>query len=643
MVSRMLGGTFPADHKPTVGMENKKTVVVAAGKAFSLNLWDRGGGGSTYGAILKAFYKKVSAAMIVFDVNSYDSFECIQECVTELVKFVPAGCPVLIVGNKVDLAGEVDPDEARQLCSMLESTLKSAVSYSETSSADGRGVSAAFEKLACMAAGLWTAEAEAEAAEPDAQIMTIEVPEGVEAGQTLLVTGPQGNDIEVEVPQGVVAGDTFEIAVAAEDKKKNDDGGRGDQTIERRVTKMKQLAVDTGAEVLASLGPVPEPGQELGVFRIDSDAQGLEPEPVALFEIEASATPAPPGEVETGVPVYRAEPEARSNRLTGPAAELCGKLFDAIDEDSSGFLEEAEGKKYLSCSGCNPTNLDYYWSDLLRTADENGDGRISKDEFLVYILRDEELDALGGFDDKEHGRGMEVQLRLMGSAGALCGRLFDAIDVDESGSLEEAEGKNYLSYTTHRGLHNECDASDLDNIWSDLLRAADKNGDACISKAEFLEHVLSLVELDEFGGFVDKAHEVAISEHAAHAEHAAFSPVKKSRAEDAASDASDSSSGTSSGHRIKRFEVDRLHARLAAVQQELADERRSHAATCEELEGLREATASSVVDSVVKQIISQHPGGEGGDESWRALYEERTTELEALRESTAETMVEMVK
>ena len=111
----------------------------------------------------------------------------------------------------------------------------------------------------------------------------------------------------------------------------------------------------------------------------------------------------------------------RQLRLMGSAGDLCGKLFDAIDDDSSGYLEEAEGMIYLSCSGCDPTELQYYWKDLLRAADKNGDGRISKDEFLEYTLGDEELDGSGAFEDKEFGGQIAAQLRLFGLGAALDG------------------------------------------------------------------------------------------------------------------------------------------------------------------------------------------------------------------------------
>ena len=82
----------------------------------------------------------------------------------------------------------------------------------------------------------------------------------------------------------------------------------------------------------------------------------------------------------------------RSLERRVPAHELVAALFDAADSDGSGFMEETEGKRFLATAGCAAAELDYYWQDLVRTADVNKDGKISKDEFLTYILGDEELD-----------------------------------------------------------------------------------------------------------------------------------------------------------------------------------------------------------------------------------------------------------
>merc|ERR1711871_1923374 len=95
----------------------------------------------------------------------------------------------------------------------------------------------------------------------------------------------------------------------------------------------------------------------------------------------------------------RAELAAGQEPLYGdtPAGKLVASLFDVIDADGSGYLEIDEGRRFLCAAGCDISEVDYYWQDIVRTADTNDDGRISKDEFLAYILGDEELDSSGAF------------------------------------------------------------------------------------------------------------------------------------------------------------------------------------------------------------------------------------------------------
>ena len=57
-----------------------------------------------------------------------------------------------------------------------------------------------------------------------------------------------------------------------------------------------------------------------------------------------------------------------------------GTLFDFIDADKSGYLEAEEGRMFMMVTGCEEDELDYYWSDVVRAADKNGDGKISKAE-----------------------------------------------------------------------------------------------------------------------------------------------------------------------------------------------------------------------------------------------------------------------
>ena len=83
----------------------------------------------------------------------------------------------------------------------------------------------------------------------------------------------------------------------------------------------------------------------------------------------------------------------------GPAAELAGALFDVIDADGGGDLDEQETKRYLSVLGTSDADLDERWSTMLAAADTDGDGLIDREEFLTYILKDEELTEDGAFVD----------------------------------------------------------------------------------------------------------------------------------------------------------------------------------------------------------------------------------------------------
>ena len=109
---------------------------------------------------------------------------------------------------------------------------------------------------------------------------------------------------------------------------------------------------------------------------------------------DASLTAAPKPAPRHGPP--RHGPQA------GPAAALYAELFEAVDSDGSGFLDEAEGKHFLRCSGCEEAQLDYYWADLVRTADTDRDGRVGKAEFLTHTVGNEDMDASGDFVDAQH-------------------------------------------------------------------------------------------------------------------------------------------------------------------------------------------------------------------------------------------------
>ncbi len=82
---RSLIGTdgFNPEYAPTLGLEHQKVRIEAHHfghfrKEMTVEVWDRGGA-AQYGAVSSAFWKKTSAALLVFDRTSRESFDALGE------------------------------------------------------------------------------------------------------------------------------------------------------------------------------------------------------------------------------------------------------------------------------------------------------------------------------------------------------------------------------------------------------------------------------------------------------------------------------------------------------------------------------------------------------------------------------------
>ena len=85
-----------------------------------------------------------------------------------------------------------------------------------------------------------------------------------------------------------------------------------------------------------------------------------------------------------------------------------------------GSIVELEAKVYLRIHGARAPaeEVEDYWQNMLRTADTNGDGEISKTEFLEYVLQDEELDDNGDYKDKQDEDNIQTELAEVRTAAA---------------------------------------------------------------------------------------------------------------------------------------------------------------------------------------------------------------------------------
>ena len=263
----------------------------------------------------------------------------------------------------------------------------------------------------------------------------------------------------------------------------------------------------------AAAAPPPLPEAPGGPPPLPGAPQAASPPPLPGASKPAGPPALPPKPAAGGPPPLKPKSLPAADPPTGYATELAGGLFDVIDADNGGDLDEEETKRYLKAMGVPENQLDQRWKTMLTAADTDGDGLIDRDEFLAYILKGEELTADGAFANEEREAELTeaiIMLQMihhhhMGPAAELAGALFDVIDADGGGDLDEQETKKFLSVM---GVEDK----DLSDRWKVMLTAADTDGDGTIDRAEFLTYILKDEELTEDGGFANEEREAELTE-----------------------------------------------------------------------------------------------------------------------------------
>merc|ERR1712216_1117780 len=84
------------------------------------------------------------------------------------------------------------------------------------------------------------------------------------------------------------------------------------------------------------------------------------------------------------------------------ASQLVSAFFNAADASSSGYLPEAEGRHYLRIIGC---------PGMAGGLPSNDPTRISKAEFVAYVLREEGVGDSDNFPQPHRNDEIAAQLR----------------------------------------------------------------------------------------------------------------------------------------------------------------------------------------------------------------------------------------
>jgi len=174
---------------------------------------------------------------------------------------------------------------------------------------------------------------------------------------------------------------------------------------------------------------------------------------------------------------------------TSPASEIIDAFFQAIDIDSSGYIDEAEALVIAKVGfGQDEEAAAKYWKDLC-SSDADNDNKISKEEFVAWwTIKTASKTNDDGTFETEYSKYIITSLEKIQSvakADVLCNAFFDAMDLDGSGQIEENEAK-----TISKNGFGQDEAAATE-FWKKMLKDMDTNHDSKISREEYTAYWMS--------------------------------------------------------------------------------------------------------------------------------------------------------
>ncbi|KAK8768015.1 hypothetical protein V5799_005205 [Amblyomma americanum] len=139
---RYADDSFTSAFVSTVGIDFKVKTVFRHDKRVKLQIWDTAGQ-ERYRTITTAYYRGAMGFILMYDVTNEESFNSVQDWVTQIKTYSWDNAQVILVGNKCDMEDErvVSAERGRQLADQL------GLEFFETSAKENVNVKAVFERL----------------------------------------------------------------------------------------------------------------------------------------------------------------------------------------------------------------------------------------------------------------------------------------------------------------------------------------------------------------------------------------------------------------------------------------------------------------------------------------------------------------
>jgi small GTP-binding protein len=137
LVLRFVKGQFLDFQESTIGAAFLTQTVCLNDTTVKFEIWDTAGQ-ERYHSLAPMYYRGAQAAIVVYDITSYDSFDRAKKWVKELQRQGSANIVIALAGNKVDLASKrtVEIEESQAYSEengilFMETSAKTAANVNE--------------------------------------------------------------------------------------------------------------------------------------------------------------------------------------------------------------------------------------------------------------------------------------------------------------------------------------------------------------------------------------------------------------------------------------------------------------------------------------------------------------------------------
>jgi len=143
LLLRFADDNFTDSYISTIGVDFRFRTITIDKKTVKLQIWDTAGQ-ERFRTITSAYYRGADGIIMVYDVTSSESFDHVEEWLSEVDRYANENTCKLLIGNKADLIDDkqVSEETAQKFAEKLR------ISFLETSAKTSTNVESAFLTMA---------------------------------------------------------------------------------------------------------------------------------------------------------------------------------------------------------------------------------------------------------------------------------------------------------------------------------------------------------------------------------------------------------------------------------------------------------------------------------------------------------------